>query len=291
MTNLDEPSVSKNEKSIFAYDDYRSYLKDLYKARKEQSKDFSFRFFARIAGFKSPSFLKLVMEGKSNLSKESIEKFSKALKQTDAEAHFFKNLVLLNQATTSSEKAPYAKELLKSRGYRKIHPLSEALYGYLSTWYFVAIKEMVDLKDFREDPQWIANKLGSGIRPSDVKKAIKEMVNLEVLGRNSEGQLIQIKSFIMTADEVVSSSAAEYHRAMAKKAALSIDAVPKAKRELSALTVSVSNETVLKIKSMIQKFKNDIMEVCTEDTHADNVYQVNLHLFPLLEADKKEQNQ
>src|SRR3989338_9919808 len=93
MGNIKKPN-------IFEYDNYRSFLKDLYALLKQEKSAFSFRFFSRQAGFRSPNFLKLVMEGKRNLSPESIEKFAKGLKLNKNEADFFRRLVLLNQATT-----------------------------------------------------------------------------------------------------------------------------------------------------------------------------------------------
>ncbi|MGZ3826893.1 MAG: TIGR02147 family protein [Bdellovibrio sp.] len=285
---MNSKNDNQSEKNIFFYDDYRTYLKDTYKSLKEKDKNFSFRFFARVAGFSSPSFLKLVMDGKSNLSTQSIQKFSKALKHNKDEAKFFYHLVLLNQATNSTEKQLHATEILKSVNYRKIHPLSGSLFSYISKWYFVVIKEMVDLKDFKEDPAWIAAKLKNAITVHEVKSAIDEMIALGILMRDSEGKLLQSKTFIMTADEVTSSSAAQFHRDMMKKAGESIDNVPRNKRELSALTVGVSAETALTIKNMIQEFRHKIMDLCMEDKTPEAVYQVNLHLFPLAESDSED---
>jgi len=66
--------------TIFEYDNYRAYLRDLYKFYKETKPHFSYRYFPQKAGFRSPNFLQLVIEGKRNLSPESIEKFTNALK-------------------------------------------------------------------------------------------------------------------------------------------------------------------------------------------------------------------
>jgi uncharacterized protein (TIGR02147 family) len=54
--------MNPQEKSIFEYDNYRAFLKDSYEAAKARDPKFSFRFFARLAGFKSSATLKRVME-------------------------------------------------------------------------------------------------------------------------------------------------------------------------------------------------------------------------------------
>src|SRR5262245_37889503 len=109
--------------SIFEYDNYRQYLKDFYAANKAVNKDFSFRFFARLAGFKAGNVLKRVMDGQRNLAAYSIDKFARALKLNKEETQFFYHLVLLNQAATIDEKRAHAERILRLRNYKKIHPL------------------------------------------------------------------------------------------------------------------------------------------------------------------------
>src|ERR1051326_7050786 len=122
---------SRSEKlDIFEYDHYRQFLRDFYEARKKSAEKLSFRHFARLAGFNSPSFLKMVIDGKRNLSHESIRKFAEALRLNQEEARYFTNLVLLNQAENTEEKGYYAEQLMRSRAYRKRNPLKPTQYDY-----------------------------------------------------------------------------------------------------------------------------------------------------------------
>ena len=54
-------------KEIIEYTDYRKFIQDYYDERKRSSA-FTWRDFARDAGFSSPIYLKYVCEGKKNLS-------------------------------------------------------------------------------------------------------------------------------------------------------------------------------------------------------------------------------
>jgi uncharacterized protein (TIGR02147 family) len=58
--------------NIYNFSDYRDFLKDRYRQLKEADSLFSFRYFSKEAGFGSPNYLKLVMDGKRNLSTEAI---------------------------------------------------------------------------------------------------------------------------------------------------------------------------------------------------------------------------
>ena len=70
--------------------DYREYLKKYYQFKQIETKarlrPYSYSDFSAAANIKSPNYLKLIIEGKRNLSREMSQKFSRALKHTRAQA-------------------------------------------------------------------------------------------------------------------------------------------------------------------------------------------------------------
>src|SRR3954468_12495896 len=119
-------------KPIFDYGDYRTYLRESYALLKARDPKFSFRFFSRLAGFKSSSVLKDVMDGKRNIGRHNIPKFAKALKLEKHEAYFFEHLALLNQAKTLKDRQYHAGKLLESQQLKELHPLASAQFNYFS---------------------------------------------------------------------------------------------------------------------------------------------------------------
>ncbi len=104
--------MKDNEIEIFAYDNYRAFLKDYYESKRLTAEKISFRQFARLAGFNSPSFLKMVIDGQRNLSHESIGKVAVALRFNQEETEFFNHLVLFNQAEGVEQKKYFAERVL-----------------------------------------------------------------------------------------------------------------------------------------------------------------------------------
>ena len=92
---------------ILEYNNYRLYLKDYFNEKKNKPGYFTHRFFAEKAGFSSPVFIKLVIDGKTNLSKKSVRKLISVLDLTDAEADYFDALVSFNQAKTHQTRQKY----------------------------------------------------------------------------------------------------------------------------------------------------------------------------------------
>jgi uncharacterized protein (TIGR02147 family) len=271
-------------KSIFEYDNYREFLRDTYLLRRSQDKKFSFRFFARTAGFNSCGFLKMVMDGHRNITSESISKVARALKLNKEESEFFKNLVFLNQAKEPKEKEIYVQEIIRSKSYRKICALKVSQYHYFMHWYYVAIREMVGLPGFKEDHNWIARQLGADVTPLEVKRSLDELFLLGLIRREEDGTLRQTDANLSTPDEVIVGSVAQYHREMMSRASVSIDKVPREKREISGSTISVSEETAKKIKELTQSFRNSIFELASRETHPETVYQLGIQFFPLLSS-------
>ncbi|MEZ0392852.1 MAG: TIGR02147 family protein [Pseudobdellovibrionaceae bacterium] len=270
-------------KSIFEYDHYRNYLRDFYFYSKATNKRFSYRYFARIGGFKSGNVLKVLIDGKVNLSLNSIEKFCKALKFNKEESLFFKNLVLFNQATSTEEKEIHSKELLRSRSYRKVKPLSEFQHRYLETWYFPVIRGLVGLPGFREDLEWIAQTVSPPITAKEVEQALNELQALGLLSRDENGNLTQSEANLGAFDAIASSAMAKFHREMMKRASESIDRFPRERRELFTYTMGISSDGIQRIKELAVQFRKDIIEVAEKSPDQNSLLQLNVHLFPVTE--------
>jgi uncharacterized protein (TIGR02147 family) len=266
---------------IFEYEDYRVFLRDTYSFQKARSRHFSFRNFSRRAGFSSPNFLKLVIEGQRNLSASSVEKFIAGLRLNKSEGEFFHHLVRFTQARNPSERAECARHILQSKGFQKIYPLKQAEYSYYACWYYIPVRELVSLVDFQENPHWVAKNVFPAITINEASQALRDLETLGLLCRTNSGKLVQAQKTVTTANEVTSSSVANYHREMLQKAADSIDTVPRTQREISAACIPVSKATATKIKSMLQEFRHEILTLAAQDDSPEAIYQVNMQLFPI----------
>jgi uncharacterized protein (TIGR02147 family) len=284
---LDIFQLQSKDVSVFEYDNYRTYLRDLYERLKATRPHFSYRYFSAKAGFRSPNFLKLVIDGKRNLSAESIEKFVHALKLKKGEGEFFRTLVLMNQARTSDEKKFHTENLMRSRPFRHVHPIRKDQYDYYSQWYNVPIRELISLAGFREDPDWIARTLVPPVSPRQARKALERMLALGLVQRDDSGKLIPTDAFITTGDEVTSASVTQYHREMLRKASEAIDRFPPGERDISSVTISLSGKRFEQIKQLVQKFRKELLAIADQDPSPEGVFQVNLQLFPLTRTPKR----
>jgi len=279
-----QPLKKKKDVGVSVYDflDHRAYLAAYYQAAKRTRPSFSFRLFSKLAGLRSPNFLKLVIDGERNLGADSVARFTQALGLEGADAEFFSDLVAFGQAQTLADKNRAFERIAASRRFRAARRIDGELFAYLSHWYNPVIRELAARDDFQEEPRWIAAQLRPQVSPAEAAEAMKLLLSLGLLVRDpSTGRIARGEPTLTTEHEVRSVGAAAFHRQMLERAAQSIDTVRGPERDLAALTVCVSAETVALVKQRIHQFREALTELCDADTQGSTVYQLNIQWFPL----------
>ena len=272
--------------NVFEFLDYRAYLRAVYAAEKQRRPAFSYRFFSRLAGLRSPNFLKLVMDGERNLGAETVPKFIHALGLTGEAAAFFADLVTFTQAQSVAEKNRAFERIAASRRWKSARRIDGALFTYLSQWYHPAVRELTAREDFREDPKWIAKQLRPRISPTEAQKSLALLLSLGLVVREEQtGRITRGEPTLTTEHEVSSLAVKNFHRQMLERASDSIDTAKSYERDLAALTACVSKKTAALVKERIHKFREEITQLCDEDGDATAVYQLNVQWFPLSALD------
>ncbi|MDP2600793.1 MAG: TIGR02147 family protein [Deltaproteobacteria bacterium] len=268
-------------KTIYAYSNYREFLKDMVQELKNSQPSFSYRYFAKKAGYTSPNFLKLVIDGKRNLSEESIRKFAEVFKLGKKEKRFFELLVHYNQTIHPERRQQYYQEILDFAEYRSAHELEKEQYEYLSHWYYPAILELSHLSSFQENPEWIAGQLQNKISNKEVLAAIDCLSRIGLLVRDENGKLKPAHKALTTGEEARSLAAFSYHEQLLEMANQALKQKAE-EREFAAMTMAVSEAEMKKLKEMIHDFRKKVVNVLTQGgAEPNSVYQLNMQLFSL----------
>jgi uncharacterized protein (TIGR02147 family) len=225
--------------------------------------------------------LKFVMEGERNLTPEMANQFAKACGLSDHETDYFCELVAFNQARDARERDRCHQRLARFREYRKIHKLDAAQAAYHSTWYLPAIRELAARADFRNDPKWIANMLQPKITAAQAQKAIATLQELGLLAADADDRLRQATPLVTTGAGPLGHHIVNYHRTMLERAADALDSVPREEREVSSLTLCVSQEVLLDLKERIREFRRELLRLAELEGQPERVVQINFQLFPL----------
>jgi uncharacterized protein (TIGR02147 family) len=274
-----------NRPCIFDYIDYREFLKAMFAYKKQTTPSYSYRFFSRMAGFSSPNFLKLVMEGQRNLTNTSIAGIAKGFKLKKPERDFFENLVFMNQATDHSERDHYYRKMIAAKSHGKVKSIETARYEYFSRWYLPVIRELVIFGDRKMTAEQIAEKLYPAVRVKDVETALRRLESLGLIFKDEKGQWQQADSLLSTGPEVQSLLITNFHKEMIRLAEESITRHEAKTRDITALTISMKKNRMAELKQKIADFRKDILKEFATDEDSDQVMQINIQAFPLTKAD------
>ncbi len=269
------------------YKDYRLYLKDWFSAAKTKRPAYSFRVFAREAGLNTSNFLMLVMQGKRNLSEDSIKKFSVALSHTVSEQEFFRNLVYFNQAKSHDDKNFYYQHLLQSKKYKLLKPIERQQYDYYATWYHPVIREMVVSKEFDGTPESIAKRLSPTVSPAQVAKSILLLAELGLIYKNQCGKWEQTSSILSTGPELTSVVVHNYHKVILDLSKAVMDRIAMGHRDVSSLTLGVTRDKIPQLREKIRAFRKDVLHLVSNDTQPEEVVLLNIQLFPVTKVAKE----
>ena len=268
------------EPDVLQYTNYRVYLRDYYEYKKKTVPAFSLRFFAEKAGLSSHAHLKLTIDGKRNITKNTVVKLIHGLGLESQRAAYFESLVFFNQAQTDADKQVYYAQLLKASPRSKLHKMDKAQFRIFREWHHSAILEMVALKDFRPIPDWISKRLGGLVTPAQVTESLKLLVEVGLLVKTANGYR-QRDPLITTDDEVQDLMVKMYHLQMLKLSANMLSALPGEQRDVSALTFSIKREDFPNLKKHLQLMRKELLDFSAKAGEAEEVVQVNIQLYPL----------
>ncbi len=278
-------SVESLKVSFYEHTNFRELLRDLIKLRKIEGKVFSFRWFSQKAGYSSPNFLKLVIEGQRNLTPDGIERLSQVFKFSTKQKTFFRILVQFNQAKTPESKESLVNDLMNFVGPKGTALLKKSQYNYYAKWYYIPIRELIVSSTESLTVEEISQRLSPSLTLAQVEEAIKALLGLELITQQ-QGRYQGTEKILSTGDEISMLAVTQYHLNMLRLAGESMSRFHSSEREISSVTLSLTPEKALEAKKMIQDFRKKLWALETKEGKKE-VYQINFQLFPMTTSKRK----
>jgi uncharacterized protein (TIGR02147 family) len=272
---------------VFAYRDYRAFLRAVVERKQAQKQGYSLAELARQAEVRSPGYLKLALAGERNLSVDSAVRLGETCGLRGDALGYFCTLVAFNQAKTLRERELHYTKLQSYGRFRQSHRLEAAQSAYHSSWFIPAVHELAARADFRDDPRWIAGALLPPISTREASRALSVLQRLGLLAKDAQGRLRQVETVIETPEGPLGHHIASFHRMMMQRAGEALDLVPREQREIAGLTFCISERRMLELKAELEQFRTHLFERYMKDERPERVVQVNVQMFPLSSAIEK----
>jgi len=265
---------------VFQYQDLTAYLAAYYRWKKASTRSFSFRAFSKRIGVRAPNHLKRVIDGERNLTSDMAKTYARALGLKGEAAMYFCDLARFSRSKTPAAREEAWRSMMHSARYRAAHADDVRFAEYCSHWYLPAIRELAASADFVDDPAWIAQQLVPSISRQEAAKAIDTLLDLGLL-RREDGRVVRGEIMVTTGAETRGIHVRNYHRSMLERAAESMELISAAERDISSVTLCISDRTLPKLKAEIQSFRKRLMQLAEEDPHPDRVVTFNTQFFPM----------
>ena len=264
-------------KPIIEYSDFRQYMLDYYEERKRRSV-FSWREFSKIAGFTSSSYMKVVCDGKSKLSRVGVERTGAAMGLVGFEMEYFRAMVEFGQAEIEEKKKAAYERMLAIAKVHKVRVLEGDLFEFYDYWQNPVVRELAPLMP-GATPGEMAKMCYPEVSAAEIQQSLNFLTKAGLLKKAGEG-FLQAETSIKGTPDATRLALRGMHRTMSKLATPAID-LPVDERNFSGVTMGLSRDSYERIVNVLDECRSKIIAIAAEEKNVDQVYRMNFQLFPL----------
>ena len=267
-------------KDVFEYTGYRQYIADFYAERKVKSA-FTWREFARMAGFSSSVHLKYVSEGRFNLGEDAVERVAKAMGLSGNRLEYFRAMVEFDHAVTDNVKKEIFERMLSIAKQSNAKVIEGDAFRYFDSWKNPVLRELAPAMPGAK-PLALAKACRPKVTAAEVSESLNFLVKANLLLKDANGNYVQTDKFVTTGPmEAAPVAIRGLHRQMGEIALDTIEGVPQNERHFSGVTLGITRKAYDKIVAELDACRRKIIEIATAEDETDEVYRLNLQFFPM----------
>lgn len=265
---------------VHDYLDYRKFLREALAFEKSEGRISGHRDVATFLGLKSPGHITWILQGKRDLMERLVPRMVLLLRLTQQEATYFALLVEHNDTTIPEERRRLMARLSRLQSERK-KLLTSGSVSYWSAWHHAVIRELVAMGAFtRDDTAAIGAMLTPAVPAAEVASSLDLLEELDLISRGDSGVYRRTDSILTTGENWSVEAIRNFQNAILELSRRALHEIPRADREISTITFSLSEERFLKVRARIQEMRQEILTLVRTDPSPDTVYHLAIQLFP-----------
>lgn len=263
--------------SSVAYD-LPSLLRQRLRAAVRRNPHFSLRSFAKQLGI-DHSTLSQVLRGRRRLSARALEAVGK---RTGLSAEVVRAYAQDSRKKSNSKYLP--------ANLRSFH-FDLDTFQLVSIWHHYAILELIQVQGFKTDSRWIANTLGIAVE--DVNIALQRLLCLGLLEMSGRSRWTDKSGDAEFHGASLTETACnQMNREIHELAVEAIERIPSQHRAHRQVVFALDSRKLPRLKMLADEFMKELRSLAAEVDTKDDVYQVEISLFPItiLKKAKGEKN-
>jgi uncharacterized protein (TIGR02147 family) len=278
------------------YMDYRLFLADFYHYKKDQTKaslrPYNYAIFSAAADIKSPNYLKMIIEGKRNLSMDMVSKFGRACGFNKAQSDEFKLLAIFNQSEDPADRNFALKKLSEYRVEQQLKhgEFDRKVFEKVPNWIGWIIYALVDQSGVSFEIPQLKKLLRGKASETEINHALDSLLASGELVKDLETQKIQKGKPTEAPEEIPAALIRKLQMQLMYLGLESLYQDDASEREFGSLTMSLTEKEFEEIKFKLRQMRKSLHKensIARMAEKGDRVYQLNLQLFPVSNASKK----
>ena len=277
------------------YMNYRQFLQDFYNFKRKSSQNqiraYNYAVFSAAANIKSPNYLKMIIEGKRNLSDDMIGKFGKALSLNKEQVEEFRWLVLFTQASDPGERNLYLKKLSEHRVSSKLKSgeIDLKTWEKVPNWVSWIIYALVDQEGVRFTTKKLKELLRDKATEDEIETALNTlMASGELKKDETTGELVKARNLIESPEDVPVALVRKLQSQLMYLGMESLYQDAPTEREFGTLTMALTKSEFEELKFKLRQMRKGLNKdnsIARATSKGERVYQLNLQLFPVTDAE------
>ncbi|MCB0393983.1 MAG: TIGR02147 family protein [Bdellovibrionales bacterium] len=246
--------------------------KEYLRRRQVDDPKFSLRAFAKDLEI-SAGTLSLIFNGKRNISSDIAKKMLSAVNPNAGENDVFISKIRAKEFTDKLKPAKNYSDVDISK--------SEVR----SNWYYFAILSLTELNDFKDDPTWIANRLG--IEVETAEKAWKTLLELNLIFKDDISGSYKTRPMTIGdgGSQNIDQDRMEHNRQNLQLANDVLEQTNHLLHDYSHITMAIDPTLLPQAREIVKNFRRQMSELLESSSRKTAVYKMCIQLFPLTKSE------
>jgi len=265
---------------IFDYDDYRDMIRDYYLEHKKHNSLYSFSTLGKSLGLDS-SHAYYIVKKKRNLPVHAVPAAKKMLGLDGREAAYFDLLIVASRTKSEKTKAEILQKASQLRDVKR-HLLKNDELKYLSAWWTIVVRALIEVKHGHINIPEIANSIIPPITEEQAQESIDILKSLGFIQPINNNNRVRLSDPHITVQGAEKAEAIRsFHSKVMQFGIRSLNEISPEDRDISTVTMAVDAKGFDDIRNMIKEFRKEIQIRVDKCIVPDRVMQFNLALFPV----------
>ncbi len=266
--------------SIFDYIDYQKFLTDWRCSEKKNNPGLTHEYLCFMLGRKSRTLFNDIEKGRKKINQDLLNRLISLIKLKGDQTKYFRAIVNYGQETDYKEKEYWFEKVIELNNTPKT-VVDKNSYSFFKDWYHTTIRAMLDIYDFKDEYELLAEKIYYRLNVTQIKNSIALLKKLNLVRVNDNGYLKPNDKVLTTEGSLSNKVLNKY---LISNNEIFIDILKKddpGTYESSLFTLSLSSEGFEHIMQRVKQFKKEISSIAHNDQkNANRVYKVSVNAYP-----------